>query len=115
MCLHIISKSWRLTDCHICLFVFLSLDLNENSDFKAEVGEANVKHDITSVNEAERVLTTAATAAPLPDTVGMEGVVRESTLSKSDSGASSDAGKWTICVREGGGLQGVRLSEQGQF
>lgn len=66
-------------------------DLNENSDFKAEVGEANVKHDITSVNEAERVLTTAATAAPLPDTVGMEGVVRESTLSKSDSGASSDA------------------------
>ncbi|XP_071847837.1 C-Jun-amino-terminal kinase-interacting protein 4-like isoform X3 [Apostichopus japonicus] len=66
-------------------------ELDEPSDFKAEVGEANIKRDITSVNEAEAMLAKAATAQALPDTLGMEGIVKESTLSKSDSGASSDA------------------------
>lgn len=94
---------------HITFDSFKELD--EPSDFKAEVGEANIKRDITSVNEAEAMLAKAATAQALPDTLGMEGIVKESTLSKSDSGASSDAGKASrgevkkggAKVRKGGG------------
>lgn len=57
-----------------------------------------MKRDITSINEAEAMLAKAAVAKPLPDSVGMEGMVKESTLSKSDSGASSDAGEAFLVV-----------------
>ncbi|XP_063970634.1 C-Jun-amino-terminal kinase-interacting protein 4-like [Lytechinus pictus] len=61
---------------------------DSEANFKAEVSEANVRN-ISSVTDAEKALREAAAAEPLPDTVGMEGVVKDNIL-KTDSAASSD-------------------------
>ncbi|XP_071481197.1 C-Jun-amino-terminal kinase-interacting protein 4-like [Diadema antillarum] len=59
--------------------------------FKAEVSEANVSTNIESVTDAEKALADAAAADPLPDTVGMEGVIKENVLQKTDSNEGSDS------------------------
>ena len=65
------------------------LDDSESS-FKAEVSE--VSSNVTSSSDAEKALREAAAAEPLPDTLGMEGVIKDDALRTGDSAASSDTG-----------------------
>ncbi|XP_030836840.1 C-Jun-amino-terminal kinase-interacting protein 4 isoform X3 [Strongylocentrotus purpuratus] len=62
---------------------------DSEGSFKAEVSEANVSRNISSVTDAEKALREAVSAEPLADTVGMEGIVKDNIL-KTDSAASSD-------------------------
>ena len=78
-------------------FAFLDIDGvvglgDSEGGFKAEVSEANVSRNISSVTDAEKALREAVSAEPLADTVGMEGIVKDNML-KTDSAASSDTGK----------------------
>ena len=66
--------------------------LNEDSEFKAEVGDANVRTNIATVTDAEKAMAEAAMATPTKDTVGMEGIVKESKLNRRDSASSTDSG-----------------------
>ncbi|XP_033632321.1 C-Jun-amino-terminal kinase-interacting protein 4-like isoform X2 [Asterias rubens] len=59
------------------------------AEFKAEVGDTNFSN-IASVKDVEQSITTAATTAPLQDTVGMEGLVREQHFGRNGSTSSTD-------------------------
>ena len=75
--------------------LFLAGDGSQSEDaaeFKAEVGDTNFSN-IASVKDVEQSITTAATTAPLQDTVGMEGLVREQHFGRNGSTSSTDTGK----------------------
>ncbi|XP_070554450.1 LOW QUALITY PROTEIN: C-Jun-amino-terminal kinase-interacting protein 4-like [Ptychodera flava] len=62
-------------------------------DYKADVSAANIAGTkVASVSDAMEALTEAATAPPSQDTIGMEGMINEESITGEDSGETREQG-----------------------